>query len=221
MKHIFIFAIMWLLVTFRSFATETNAPVYTLNLHDVEVSRVLDIYTNTTGVALEIDPHCIFRGSIDFKTLHPLTKDETAKRLEKALKEQAGIVITHVDDKRARVTYDASVRVARPKQEIPAGREVVALTAKDVDPNSVRVTTGPDIPTPNLVFNFVGKTSDEIKAIVHKHPWIQIKKGGFVVAETGSVSLISSRGRTNYVGLVLIFDDYKMAKLAEKTLRGN
>jgi hypothetical protein len=99
----------------------------------------------------------------------------------------------------------------------------IILTSKDVDTNSVRVITSPNIPTPNLVFKYVGKTSEEIKAIGQERPQVQVMKNGIIVAETGRVSLWHEikKGQTNCVGLVLIFDNYDQAKLVEKTLRGN
>ena len=95
--------------------------------------------------------------------------------------------------------------------------EKFILTAKDVDPRSVRLVAT-NAPRPNLIFKFVGKTSDEIQAIGQKHRWVQIMKDGTNVTETVWVSIYQHQ-KTNY-GLVLIFDDYKKAQLAEKILRG-
>jgi hypothetical protein len=100
---------------------------------------------------------------------------------------------------------------------------LIVLTAKDVKTNSVRVITPPTISSPNLVFEYIGKTSEEIKAISKSHPKVQIAKNGITIAKTPYVSLWYKvkNGQTNCVGLVLIFTNYAEAKLAEKTLRGN
>ena len=95
--------------------------------------------------------------------------------------------------------------------------EKLILTDKDVDPRTVHLVAT-NTPRPNLAFKLVGKTSDEIQAIGQKHRWVQIMKDGTNVTETVWASTYQHQ-KTNY-GLVLIFDDYKKAKLAEMALRG-
>jgi len=98
----------------------------------------------------------------------------------------------------------------------------VNLTSKDADPKSVRVITTPDIAAANLVFKYVGKTSEEIEAIRKQRPVVQVMKNGSVVAETGAISFWDNEteGKTTHLGLVLIFSSYAEAKEAEKALRG-
>ena len=97
------------------------------------------------------------------------------------------------------------------------------LTPQDVDKNSVRVISQPIDAVQNLVFKYVGKTSAEIEAIVREHPGIQIVRDGAVAVESENCTGLASgevNGQRRYTGLVLIFDTYDQAKLAEKALRG-
>lgn len=222
--------ILWLTVItlcvstgFLATAAGTNVPTFVVSFNGAFAFQVLNIYTNMTGLQLDMDTNAkaMSDAQIDMHISGPVTKDskdETIKLMEKTLKEQAGLVITHLDDKTARVTFDPAVRIARPASAMAAAREKIIITAADVVPKSVRLITGPDIPRPNLHFRYVGKTSDEIKAIQGENPQVQVVKDGAVVA-TAEAALYEDKP-AHYVGLVLIFDDDSAAKLAEKTLRG-
>ena len=98
----------------------------------------------------------------------------------------------------------------------------IILTSKEVDTNSVRLITGPNVFSQNVVFNYIHKTSEEIKSIGEKRPWVEVLKGKNIVGETKMVSLWknNSGNQTNYTGLVLIFTNRDQAELVEKTLRG-
>lgn len=63
---------------------------------------------------------------------------------------------------------------------------------------------------------------EQIAAIRKQRPIIQVVRHGEVVAETAITTGMLDRqnGKTNLVGLVLLFDNYKKAKLAEAALRG-
>ena len=96
----------------------------------------------------------------------------------------------------------------------------IVLTSHDVDTNSVHLITQPSTPVQNVVFRYVGKTSEEIRAIRDSHPRAKIMRDGVVVAETvdgGCGGYVDKH--TNFVGLVLIFHKYDQAKAAEKALR--
>lgn len=77
------------------------------------MSQVLALYKDLRGVELVIDSKV--------KTVnHPInlqagniSKEEVAKALEKALLEQAGIVITKVDDKKVSVTYNPALPIKK------------------------------------------------------------------------------------------------------------
>ena len=99
-------------------------------------------------------------------------------------------------------------------------KETIVLSSKDANPATVRLITNPTNAWQNLVFQFVGKSSLEIKAIVDKQCDAQIMSGGAVVTATdgGCGALIKG---TNYIGLVLLFSHLDQARLAENALRGN
>jgi hypothetical protein len=100
--------------------------------------------------------------------------------------------------------------------------QFIILASQDVNTNSVHLITSPDTPVQNVTFRYVGKSSEEIKAILDSHPRAKIMRDGVVVAETidgGCGGYVD--GHTNYVGLVLVFSKYDQAKLAEKALRGD
>lgn len=99
---------------------------------------------------------------------------------------------------------------------------VIVLTSHDVDTNSVRLITPPSTPRQNVVFRYNGKTSKEIRAISDSHPHVKIMRDGMIMAETvdgGCAGWVDKQ--TNFVGLVLIFNNYDQAKAAEKALRGD
>src|ERR1017187_748800 len=77
-----------------------------INFANNEVSEILGVYRTLTGMDLVVDSRV--------KTVHHLitlqakgaSHDEEVKLIEKALIDQAGVVITRLDDKRASVTYN-------------------------------------------------------------------------------------------------------------------
>jgi hypothetical protein len=139
-----------------------------------------------------------------------------------------GIKIANVDEKtdKALIT-DKNILLANSNRDGQDKSLPILLTSKDVDTNSVRVTTSPASDHQNLVFKFGHKNSAEIKAIAKRRPRGQAKvmKNGVVIAETpeggfgGHVQIVD--GQTNFIGLTLTFSNYDQAKLAEKALRGD
>ncbi len=97
----------------------------------------------------------------------------------------------------------------------------IALTSAEVDPKSVRITTKrKTVSQPNLVFHYVGKTSEEIKS--NDKCRVRIIKDGKSILEAPYPSIVFTRvGDTNFIGMLLVFNTYEEAELAEKTLRGN
>ena len=118
------------------------------------------------------------------------------------------------------VTLMASVYVVYgQKQPSP-----IYLTAQDVVTNSVVFFANPTKTKETVGFHFAHKTSAEIEAIAHRHPQAKIMRDGIVVVESvdhGCVGLLGGPANTNYVGLVLYFDNYDKAELAAKSLQGN
>ena len=95
-----------LLTGLASRAAEVGAATGSIHFTNAEVSQVLPFYRSMTGLELVVDSRV--------KTVHYTVtleakaagKEAGAKLIEKALVNQAGIVITRLDDKRASVTYN-------------------------------------------------------------------------------------------------------------------
>ena len=85
------------------------------NFIGVDSQQVLEIYGEMAGLQLKTDSHPF--SSITLATSKPVTKGEAIKLLEKTLKEQAGLVVKHLNDKQASVNYDPSVRIAPIQQQ--------------------------------------------------------------------------------------------------------
>lgn len=86
-------------------------PKGTIDLKGVTPDQVLDIYVQMAGVTLIEDSrvHHIHRTirahAVGF------SKSEAMKLLEQVLIQQAGIVITHLDDKTVSVTYNDALPI--------------------------------------------------------------------------------------------------------------
>ncbi len=193
-----------------------------------DAQRLLGLYATLVGKAAE--PSKEFDGmSIWFHIETPLSKSELMYAIE-ATFDLNWLRIDQVDDQRIRLSRISDRGPHTGKQDAvlhiapsgPSSQPIIVLTSKDVDTNSVRVITQATSSVQNLVFRYVGKTSAEIEAIVHRHPQVQVVQDGRIVTATdgGCGGLADDvHGQRNYVGLVLIFDNYDQAKLAEKTLR--
>jgi hypothetical protein len=59
----------------------------------------------------------------------------------------------------------------------------LVVTAQEVDPKSVRLTSAA---SSNLVFKYVSKTHEEIRAIAKRHSPVQVVKDGLVIAKAPS-----------------------------------
>ena len=99
-----------------AFSAEVGLAPGSINFANSEVSQILEIYRSMTAMDLVIDSRV--------KTMHhPITlqakaasKDEAVKLIEKALVDQAGVVITRLDDKRASVTYNDALPITQAKK---------------------------------------------------------------------------------------------------------
>lgn len=98
------------------------------------------------------------------------------------------------------------------------------VTAKEVDTRSIRLTAT-NSPYPNLTFVYTSKTSQDIEAILKSQPAISVAKDGVVIARASACAGFIAAGKTNkplnFIGLVIIFDNLREAKLAEQALRDN
>ena len=85
-----------------------------------EVPQVLQIYRALAGVELVTDSRV---RTVDYHVTLQAKADapaQAAKRLEKALLEQAGVVITRIDDKRVSVTYNDALPITQ-TEKAPTG----------------------------------------------------------------------------------------------------
>jgi hypothetical protein len=98
----------------------------------------------------------------------------------------------------------------------------LVVTAAEVDPKSVKLTAA-ESPQPNLTFNYVGKTPEQVRAIYRSHAAVLVVKDGVVFAKAAACSghkdRIGPDGHLDFAGLVLIFDDLDQARIAERVLK--
>ncbi len=83
-----------------------QGPVEEINFQGVAPDQVLEIYHQCTGLELITDSRVhMLRTTVTIPDSN-LPISQLAKLMEQALREQAGIVITPLDGKRASVTYN-------------------------------------------------------------------------------------------------------------------
>jgi hypothetical protein len=74
--------------------------------------NVLEVYKAITKLEMITDSRVkTLHTPITLKTERPVSKEEGTKLIEKAVLEQAGIVITHLDDKRVSVTFNDALPI--------------------------------------------------------------------------------------------------------------
>ena len=113
MKTSLLLAFALLVAGLCSGATAAPGAIHFTN---AEVSQVLPIFRDLTGLELVIDSRAkSVRYTITLEA-KAAGKDEAAKLIEKALVDQAGIVITRLDDKRASVTYNDALPITQAKE---------------------------------------------------------------------------------------------------------
>ena len=85
-----------------------------MNITEADVQRVLPLYHDVSGLDLIVASN-VKTVDADITVDHPhdkpLKKEEAMKLIETALIQQAGIVITRLDDKRASVTYNDALKI--------------------------------------------------------------------------------------------------------------
>ena len=98
-----------------SFAADE--PKVTLGLKNAEVQQVLPVYKAMSGLDLVVDSRVkSVRWPVTLQSSEALPKAEATKLIEKALLEQAGVVITHLDGQRASVTHNDALAVTPAKK---------------------------------------------------------------------------------------------------------
>jgi len=104
---------MALFVSLCSLSAEE--PKYTIDFKKVDTQQALSFYANLSGLELVTDSHVsAVHNPIALQSSSP-SKSETMKLVEKALIEQAGIVITRLDDKKASVTFNDALPITTAK----------------------------------------------------------------------------------------------------------
>jgi type II secretory pathway component GspD/PulD (secretin) len=85
-----------------------------INFKNVPVAQILPIYKSLSGLELVVDSRAKRVSSpVTVAATSPLSKAEAERLIEKALLDQAAIVITRLDDKRASVTYNDALTTTR------------------------------------------------------------------------------------------------------------
>jgi len=94
-----------------------DEPKGTLNFKNAELQQVLPIYKALSGLDLVVDSRVkTVRWPVTLQSSEPLSKAEAMKLIEKALADQAGVVITHLDGQRASVTYNDALAITPVKK---------------------------------------------------------------------------------------------------------
>lgn len=100
----------------RGFSAEADAlPPGMINFRGASAPQVLEVYKALANVELITDSRVQRTGTtITTKNEHPISKEQAASLIEKALLEQAGIVITRFDGNRASATYNDALPTLSP-----------------------------------------------------------------------------------------------------------
>jgi hypothetical protein len=86
-----------------------------LDFTNIDAQTVIAGYAKLSGLELIADSHTkVVRTPISVQA-YELPQSQQISLVERALKEQAGIVITRLDDKRAAVTYDSVLPIKKSK----------------------------------------------------------------------------------------------------------
>jgi hypothetical protein len=114
MKQTLLLTLATLLVSLC--AVSADEPARTLNFINTPVQKILPIYHELSGLELiEASDVTKLHSVITLRTTAPVSKAEMVKLMEKALVEQAGVVISRLDAQRASVTYNDALPI------LPAG----------------------------------------------------------------------------------------------------
>ena len=106
MKTSLLIALGLLLTTWSSNSAEAGAAPGSVHFSNAQVSQVLPIYRAMTGLELIVDSRVKTVGYTITLKAQGGGKEAGVKLIEQALLNQAGIVITRLDKKRASVTYN-------------------------------------------------------------------------------------------------------------------
>jgi len=91
-------------------------PAGSVNLAGATSQQILPLYQSLSGLELVVDSRVkTLRVSITFVSPEVKSKVELLALMETAFREQAGIVITRLDDKQASVTYNDALPIKKAK----------------------------------------------------------------------------------------------------------
>jgi hypothetical protein len=97
-------------------AFAADQPMGNVIFQNTPLDKILPVYQEMSGCQLiessDVKKH--YR-QITVRATAPASKADTLRLIEKALLEQAGIVITHLDDKRVSVTFNDRLPIASVK----------------------------------------------------------------------------------------------------------
>jgi len=116
MKRILLLILANYLVALSSSSADCPKAVNNILVFDkAQPSLVLSVYEKLSGHEFVIDSHVNNLSSpVTLKVIGPpQPKEEVLKELRDALLNQAGIVITQIDDKRESVTFNDGLRVEK------------------------------------------------------------------------------------------------------------
>jgi hypothetical protein len=86
-----------------------------LDFTNIDAQTVIALYARLSGLEPVVDSHAKAIHTPISVQAYELTQGQQISLVERGLKEQAGIVITRLDDKRAAVTYDSALPIKKPK----------------------------------------------------------------------------------------------------------
>jgi type II secretory pathway component GspD/PulD (secretin) len=98
---------LYLLGTHPSHSAEPGNRPIGLDYRGVPVSALFSTYRSLTPLELFIDSRACTNGTrVRLRTDRPVPRDQAMKLIERALLEQAGIVVTRLEDGRVSITYN-------------------------------------------------------------------------------------------------------------------
>ena len=114
MKQTLLLTLATLLVSLC--AVSADEPKGTMNFINTPIEKILLIYHQLSGLELiESSEVKKLHTTITLRTAAPVSKGDMVKLMEKALVDQAGVVISRLDAQRASATYNDALPI------IPAG----------------------------------------------------------------------------------------------------
>ena len=104
---------LWLTTLLLSVcAVSAEEPKRTVNFINTPLEKILPIYHELSGLELiESSEVKTLHTAITLRTAVPVSRSDLVKLMEKALVDQAGVVISHLDPQRASVTYNDALPI--------------------------------------------------------------------------------------------------------------